>query len=271
MFYESDYFYSDPIIIEQYEENNGEDFFHNMIENHHNLVEIKDHTTQPTFANQDINNNNNNSNSIDFSSNPDDIEKENKMLQKKRNKNNSFGKYKGIHNKFSTDNVLRRIKSTLLNLIRIFINSLIAKTYKGKIKNGILKRELKKIDANQFKRIDDYKQLLNKTLKDIFSLVISKKYSNFLPEYNKNLINTLLKEKDKEKTEIFTKIFNLTFFQCLNHFSGTIFIDELKELKSIDEVCEDFLDEEYARLFRTICLEFVESISRKKSRNKNSS
>ena len=209
--------------------------------------------------------NNSSFNKVKKNNNDDEIKKE-KMLQKKRNKN----KYKGVHNKYSSDNIIRKIKIILLNNIKNFINSFIYKIYKGNIKKGILTKQLKKVDPKQCNNIEDYKRLLNKTLKDIFSFPISKRYSNFFSENNKNLINELLNEEDEEKREIFRKIFNLTFLECLEHFSGKKIIEELNGLKSLDEECYQFNDEEYSQLFKAICLEFEDNVLRKKSRNRKS-
>ena len=209
--------------------------------------------------------NNSSFNKVKKDNNDDELKKE-KMLQKKRNKN----KYKGVHNKYSSDNIIRKIKIILLNNIKNFINSFIYKIYKGNIKQGILTKQLKKVDPKQCNNIEDYKRLLNKTLKDIFSFPISKRYSNFFLENNKYLFNELLNEEDEEKREIFTKIFNLTFLECLDHFSGKKIIEVLKGLKSLDEECYQFDDEEYSQLFKAICLEFEANVLRKKSRNKKS-
>ena len=217
-----------------------------------------------SFDNPNISNNSF-FNKVKKGNNDDEVKKE-KMLQKKRNKN----KYKGVHNKYTSDNIIRRIKIILLNNIKNFINSFIFKIYKGNIKKGILTKQLKKVDPRQCNKIEDYKQLLNRTLKDIFSFRISKRYSNFFSEYNKNLINELLNEEDEEKREIFTKIFNLTFLECLEHFSGKKIIEGLNGLKSLDEECYQFNDEEYSQLFKAICLEFEDNVLRKKSRNRKS-
>ena len=79
----------------------------------------------------------------------------------------------------------------------------------------------------------------------------------YIKDYNKNLINELLNEKDNEKRTIFEKIFNLTFVQVLKHFRKEIFIEELKGLTRIDEVCEKFDNskgdkEEYKNYFKKI-------------------
>ena len=95
----------------------------------------------------------------------------------------------------------------------------------------------------------------------------------YIKDYNKNLINELLNEKDNEKRTIFEKIFNLTFVQVLKHFRKEIFIEELKGLNRIDEVCEEFDNskgdkEEYKNYFKYFVGKFKEKINKKNPRNR---
>ena len=50
--------------------------------------------------------------------------------------------------------------------------------------------------------VDENKQFLQKTLQEIFSDNISKRYTNYPLDHNKNLINRLLEEDDEEKRKI---------------------------------------------------------------------
>ena len=53
----------------------------------------------------------------------------------------------------------------------------------------------------------------------------------------------MLSEKDEEKRQKFEKLFGFTFLQCLGHFSGKIYIEELKGLKTFKEKLFEKSDE----------------------------
>ena len=206
-------------------------------------------------------------NIIQESSFNDDNKNNSEKLKLGRKRKNS--KSKGLHNKYSGDNIIRKIKSTLLSDLINYINSLIYKSYNGQINQGILKKELKKMDQSQIKNVKENKEFLYKKLKDIFSFDISGRYTNFLYGHNKNLINELLNEKDEEKRMKFENIFNLTFLDCLNHFSGKKYFKDIEGLKSLDEESKKYEDDlDYYELFRKYVNDFEDIIMRKKSRNR---
>ncbi len=70
-------------------------------------------------------------------------------------KNNSLGrkrknsKTKGLHNKYSQDNILRRIKSNILLSLSKYINAKIYNLYKGTIGKGTLEKKLKKLSQKK--------------------------------------------------------------------------------------------------------------------------
>ena len=145
----------------------------------------------------------------------------------------------GIHTKYHWDNIMRRIKGIILNLLYEFINKKIIKNLhlsKYKIKRNTLK----KINQKQsFKtNIDFNKEFLSKTLKDIFSDNISTKYT-YDEKHNEIIINKCLKAKDNEAREYFEKLFSLSFLDCLKYFRKDENLDEkmnlLKEMETYDE------------------------------------
>ena len=116
------------------------------------------------------------------------------------------------------------------------------------------------------------KKLLNKTLKSIFSDNISSKYSRYLPNHNKNLIEKLLNEKDELKKNIFNRLFNLTFLECLNHFRGSSFVDELNGLVKFEEYFKELKmgtnNEIYKKVLKYSLDNYEKEIMKKKERNK---
>ena len=110
---------------------------------------------------------------------------------------------------------------------------------------------------------------MNKTLKDIFSENVTLRCSRYDIAHNKNLINSLLSEEDKDKQNLFKKIFNLTFLDCLKHFRGTKTIKELNNLVKYDEICKRFEeDEDYLYSFKFYIENYEKIMENKKSRSK---
>lgn len=166
--------------------------------------------------------------------------KKNKFMGRKRK--NSLEK--GNHDKYSVDNLYRKIKSNLLNILYIFINYKIIEVYKD-IPNYDLKKDvLRKIEQKQIVNsgIEFNQKFLKKKLKDIFSVDISHKYRCKL-DYNKKVINKLLKQKDKVKKKYFKSLFNLTFLDCLKHFRGSKTIPILDGIKSFEQFKVKFIND----------------------------
>ena len=109
-------------------------------------------------------------------------------------------------------------------------------------------------------------QFLYRKLKDIFSENLSSKCTRYSLDHNKILINKLLNDKDKVKRKIFKDLFNLTFLECIEHFRGSKTIPCLYDLKSLDEVCEEFEDEDYKESFKCYIDNYETIIINKKSR-----
>ena len=101
--------------------------------------------------------------------------------------------------------------------------------------------QLKKIYRNIINNsnVDFNKNLLTKTLLEIFSEPICPRITNALPDHNKNLIKSLLNEKDDDKRYYFENLFNLYFLECIEHFTNKRTIDELQGLKTFNEIKND--------------------------------
>lgn len=189
-------------------------------------------------------------------------------FEKKIEKENSK-KFDKKSNKYLVDNILRKIKSTLLSCLINFINTKIYQVYNGKINKGILKKELKYFNQRNISKIEDKKAFIYKNLKDIFSIDINGKYSNFIKGHNRIIVNGLLNEKEDEKRKIFEKLLSLNFLDCLSHFIGKNFIKELEGLKLLNEILKDFeKDRDYIDLVKKCAFDFEKIILRKKSRNR---
>jgi hypothetical protein len=187
---------------------------------------------------------------------------ETNFIGKKKNNSNK----KEINRKYDGDNIKKKIKSRLLSYLLSFINLIINNKYNGNIGHGASINQLVKIDNQKLSSKDD-KQILKKTLKEIFSeIAISKANLKLNNEnYNRDLIQKLLNEEDEEKRVFFNKLFNLTFIECLKHIRGSIIIEELIGLESLDNILKKFEDDrDYRENFKFYIFHFEEIIGRKR-------
>ena len=184
-------------------------------------------------------------------SKPKKTKKKEKRVKKEKKEKKKCGRItmrdsdrKIEHNKYSDDNLRRKCKHLVLKYILKFINYQILIIYNGNIGNGIFKKQLQTLNQSQKSdaTINFNKMFLNKTLAEIFSENISGRFTNFPPNHNKLLIEKLMNENDEEKRKYFNKIFNLTFIQCLKHFTGEIKIDLLDGLKCFEDIKNDIMD-----------------------------
>ena len=191
----------------------------------------------------------------------------------KKNIGRKKKEYKGIgdHTKFSDDNIIKKVKNAVLQIIRIFINQKIQTIYEYKDDKNLKEKKLFKLKQNESTgpKTDYIKDFLEKTLGVIFSEDISSKISLYPLSHNKKLIETLINDSDEKKRNIFNKIFNLTFSDCLNHFRGSRKIEELEGLNNLDDYLKEQKinnDEEYCTLFKYFVNNLEMIINTKKSR-----
>jgi len=179
----------------------------------------------------------------------------------------------GEHNKYSDDNIIRKIKHVVLDGMRAFINEKLKILYAGEDKEELSKKFLYTLKQNQTvqSKVDYNKQFLSKTIREICSGDISSKYSRHPPSHNKDLIESLCNDKDPVKKEFFNNIFNLSFVDCLSHFRGSKLNENLNGLIKLEEHLEleksvGFLKEDYFTLFRHFVQNFEKIIMEKKPR-----
>lgn len=165
------------------------------------------------------------------------VSKEGSNLNKKRKRNDS----ENPHNKYSYDNILKKIKFIVLKNVRIFINDKIKELYNNNIGKGIDKKKLFTINKKQNSNvlIDYNKKFMNKKLLNIFSEDITTKATDYSRNKNETVIKGLMAEADEKKKSYFSKLFNLSFIDCLHHFINKEFVKELDGLLLFDEMIND--------------------------------
>ena len=208
---------------------------------HFSIIDKKDSTSNSNIINEVIKN--------DFNSN----KPQEKLGRKcKRNKYMS-PKDKKVHDKFTPDNLRKKIKNLVSKNLLEFINNKIKSMYNN-IGHGNSEKKLFCLKAQKTDTYSLYFEFMNKNLKDIFSQDISEKCSLYKKDHNKKIIESLITDEDKNKKNYFTKLFSLTFEDCLKNFRGEKNIKELgEEFKNFSSMKEQLLienGEEYVK-----CLE----------------
>jgi hypothetical protein len=202
-----------------------------------------------------------------------EYERQNKKGRKRKFNLSSNGK----HDKFCYDNIVRKVKTKLFEIILFFINLSIIPIEKENQKKNSKKKEfykplLVKIDQEIIKTInvEDNLELLESKLKDIFSNKTSKKYKHLGLDRNKEIIDEIYEQKIQKKT---ISILNKTFDQCLDHINGINYDEELAglELRYLN-IFKDLRSrgngEDYISEFKNMVKNFKSFYKNKKARKK---
>ena len=187
-------------------------------------------------------------------------------LGRKRKNDTTIGK----HDKYSEDNLRIKIKNIVINYALEFINEKIKNIYQGNIGNGINKKQLLQINK-KYKydtSIENNKNLLYKSLGEIFSGDISTRFNIKYPEYNKHIIQSLLHEKDENKRLALKRLFDIQFLKCIETFSGNNDYDELKGFKQFKDIKGSLKDDEqvYIEILENYAKNYENNIKDKKGR-----
>jgi len=162
-----------------------------------------------------------------------------------------------VHNKYSHDNIKRRIKALFNNYIIKLLNNLI----KQKFKNIPIKFLKMDIRVTKDIGIEYNRNLLNKPLKDII-VNISNKYKN--KENNKNCIKFIEEQKDNEEI---INILNTTYEQLyINYLNSTKKISSDNSFESHKEKMLRLYGKEYYDKFIENTNKFIEYFKKGKKR-----
>ena len=145
------------------------------------------------------------------------------------------------HGKYSNDNMIKKTKTKIIKIVIHFLNNMIVKIY------GNGEKKLYMIDPKETEdaTIEFNRLYINKTLKEILSVKISKKYTAVKDKLNNiKIIEELLNLDGKNKRRPFEKILNFKFKDIAKYLGGEIDdVEELAGLKST-KIWRKFLDEE---------------------------
>ena len=174
--------------------------------------------------------------------------------------------------KYNKHNLIRKAKKIIIDTALEYINNFIFNVYKGKVGNGIFKKELKPISAieNKNTNIIDNINLLNTSLKEIFSNNINKRNTRYPLDINKIIIETILNDENENIKKLLTDLFNKTFLDfilMLKEPEGILkAIYDKKLLKSSKKEIESLND--ISKIINDYEKEFKEMKPRKRKNNK---
>lgn len=176
-------------------------------------------------------------------------------LIKKKIKNNSF------------DYIGKMLRKELLSIAIKFINNKIRIIYKNDMSKF---KQFINIDKSKFSHsnVDFDKNFIHYKMSEILSCAVSKKITNYLPNHNKDLVEELI---NSDQTDYFKKIFDLKFFNYLEHFRGSKFYDLLDGMETIDIFLENYEKNEHKDLIKIINIfeKILDNRKARKPRNKN--
>lgn len=200
----------------------------------------------------------------------EDLKNIHSHIKKAKGRKLKNSKEQGFHNKFTFDNIIRKIKAISMKSFFNFFNNKIKEVYKDSEVKSLW--GLKKLNQSQIKNSNiEYNRLFfEKSLKDIFSDDITTKWKTEGRDHNKKLIEKLLNEENKGKKIIFEKILNYKFIDIVKYLRGER--EGLDQLKGLD--FDKYMwnkikkDENYLIIFKNNMKNIEKLIQNKKPRIK---
>ena len=187
----------------------------------------------------------------------------NLIKQTKRGRKKKDDVSKGCHNKYSSDNIIKAIKTKINASLILFMNKIINSIYNideiNHIFHSLSLPEIKFNSAfnevfkknnynNRVNLVDKFHDinLLKCTIKEYFSSEISTKYKLFPINYNESIINYLLNDVNYKNT--FNFLFNLTICDWLNIFIYKKEINDLTSFNKLKEIDINIIKENLVRI-----------------------
>ena len=175
------------------------------------------------------------------------------IIKKKLGRKRINDESKRNHNRYSSDNIINKIKTVLKKYIIIFVNNIINYLYTKKIKDSILLalnfqkigslELIKNVDYNttaNIKKKRDNLNLLDYSLQKFLSFNVSGRYNvaikrnNLFSTYNQKVIKEFLL-KDERNYEIFNFVLNgLKFEDFLGLFTHTKDLTDFPSFNSLN-------------------------------------
>jgi len=189
------------------------------------LTEVKNNNTFITTTKETL-----------FNIKEDNLKNKNNINKGRKTKNSSMN-VESKHTKYSTDNMMRKIKNKVIESSRLLINKLLKEEFKYISNIKCPYREFLKIKGSfsQELNIKYNFWFYQIKLKDIFLLEISNKYTTIQKSSNKELIDYLYSDINKNKFIKTKKLLETSFHQ----YYHDIFLDENEEWKNYYGIVEN--------------------------------
>ena len=178
------------------------------------------------------------------------------------------------HDKCNEDNIIKKIKISFIKKTINYINKEY-EVYLNKHKIKKIEKLIKKINPNMSTRIKKENNLkwFNSKLKDIFSDKVSRKYSKYNEDYNKEQIEQIYQENDAKKViNILDKKVRDMYYIYSKDIKVEGFLtleDDLKIQRELMEKKNEEGIDDYLKKFQTTAQNFENIFIRKRSRNYN--
>ena len=168
------------------------------------------------------------------------------------------------HGKSAKDNITTKVKTYFINRATKYVNQLYKLYRRKKGKKEIILLQKIEPKFSQAYTKEENQNFLNKKMKDIFSMKVSKKCSHYNEDYNMHQINKLYKEEQDAKEVI--KIMNSTvkdlYLEFINENQKIEGFNLDEDVKKIEEKYKDN-DENYAQKYRKIAIELIDILNAK--------
>ena len=164
------------------------------------------------------------------------IKKDNENKKKRGRKCNNSNRF-NIHDNMCSDNIIKKVKSAIFNYSLYFLNNILSlcdcdeNCFMYKIKLSRLDYKY----VNVLKKEKEF-EILNMSLKELFSKDISPKLKKYNSKFNKQIIENILNNKNKKVNDTLLFAFNMTLRDWLDIFT-------LK--KSVTDIINEYKDKNY--------------------------
>ena len=195
-------------------------------------------------------------------------------IKLKSGRKNANDKRERLHNKFSPDNIAKKIKSKFYENVTIFVNKFL-------VNKNLQLKDLDYKYINNLKKNEEIKDL-GEPLKVHFSKRISSKFSNSPSDSNKQIIDFILEtEKNNETlmsvlnltlrdwTDIFLMKKNVTDFENLSYSCGKEIEEKMPKINDLLDNILEKNDGEYLSSFIFYLYNYERLFFCKRERKKN--
>lgn len=180
-----------------------------------------------------------------------------KKIGRKKKDSNEIG----IHNKYSDDHIIQKIKTKIIYALMNFINEIFSS-------NGF-EEKLVQITGDNAKNTNTLynRQLLKKSLKELFSVPVTKKNGK---KYKEGHNIKILDKIYNANNPVVNNVLDRTFLECIKHFRGTERYFALQGLeKYYDLTIQQFEDDElYVEKFNNILFSYEKKFEKRQTRKK---